>query len=85
MARPVPSKVNIQPGPGPDTAMLFTPFGCIHQPPSVPPFLPMQSLFPNDVAKVTSPDESFLLSTDSYLYEFKWLMVCLREENVCIT
>ena len=56
MAHPVPTKAIVQPGP--DTAMLFAPFGCTHPPPSVPPFLPMQNLFPKDFVKVTSQEEA---------------------------
>jgi len=36
--------------PNPDTAMLFAPFGYIHPPPPVPPFLLTQNISPKDIA-----------------------------------
>jgi len=42
MGQPVPTKAFLQLSP--DAAMLFAPYGCIHQPPPVPPFLLMQNL-----------------------------------------
>ena len=48
MALPVPTKLLLNTSP--DVAMLIAPFGCIHLPPLVPPFLLMQNLSPKDIA-----------------------------------
>ena len=48
MALPVPTKLLLKMSP--DVAMLFAPFGCIHSPPPVPPFLLTQNLSPKDIA-----------------------------------
>jgi len=47
MALPVPTKSLLEMSP--DTAMLFTSFGCTHPPPLVPPFLLTQNLSPKDI------------------------------------
>ena len=48
MALPVPTKSLLRTSP--DATMLFTPFGCTHPPPPVPPLLLMQNLSPKDIA-----------------------------------
>ena len=69
MAHPVPTKVF--PKLSPETAMLFEPFRCTHPPPPVPPFLLIQNLSPKKdlLRQVTSQDERFMLSTDSYIWK----------------
>ena len=48
MALPMAIKAFLQMSP--DTALLFTLFGCTHPPPPVQPFLLMQNLSPKDIA-----------------------------------
>jgi len=45
-----------------DTAMLFSPFGCIHPPPFVPPFLLANNL-QMTWSEMTSQAESFMMAT----------------------
>ena len=49
MALPVPTKSVLETSS--DVAMLFTPFGCTHPPPPIPPFLLKQNLSPKDIAR----------------------------------
>jgi len=49
MALLVPTKLFLETSP--DTAMLFAPFGYTHPLPPVLPFLLMQNLHPNDIAR----------------------------------